>query len=305
MKPARTAPAEALAKPLRRRRHWLAAIGLLSLLQACSPLRLINATVSNSSHTRLEGLAYGPHERQRMDVYLPKPAQPGAPMVVFFYGGSWNSGDRADYKFVGEALAARGIVAVVADYRLSPAVRYPAFLMDSAEAFTMALAHAAQWGASPERVFLMGHSAGAYNAAMLALDDRWLRGAGTERARIAGWIGLAGPYDFLPIAIPAVQEAFQWPHTPANSQPLFHASQADGGAPERVLLIAARQDDVVNPQRNTVGLADALSARGQAVQVELFDGVGHATLIGAMAAPLRGLAPVLDTVVQFVRQRPA
>jgi acetyl esterase/lipase len=305
MKPTCIAPAESIPKPVHRRRHWLAAIGLLSLLQACSPLSLINATVSNNSHIRMEGLPYGPHERQRMDVYLPKPAQAGAPMVVFFYGGSWNSGERGDYKFVGEALAARGIVAVVADYRLSPEVRYPVFLMDSAEAFKMALAHAAQWGASAERVYLMGHSAGAYNAAMLALDDRWLRGAGAERARIAGWIGLAGPYDFLPIGIPAAQEAFNWPHTPADSQPLFHARKPDSGAPERVLLIAARQDDAVNPQRNTLGLAHALTKRGQAVQVEVFDGVGHATLIGAMAVPLRGLAPVLDTVRQFLVKRPS
>ena len=296
---ARPAPAQ---KPVRRRRQWLAALGLLPLLQACSPLRLINAVVPSSTHTLIDGMAYGAHARQRMDVYLPRqPARAGgAPMVVFFYGGSWNSGERADYKFVGEALASRGIVAVVADYRLSPEVRYPAFLMDSAEAVKSAMDHAAQWGASPERVYLMGHSAGGYNAAMLALDGRWLRSAGAERGQLAGWIGLAGPYDFLPIGIPEVQQAFNWPGTPADSQPLFHAQEADAASPPRVLLIAAREDEVVDPGRNTQGLARALRARGQAVQVELYGGVGHATLIGAMAGPLRGLAPVLERIGQFI-----
>jgi acetyl esterase/lipase len=305
-RPPTSDPSAPLAQPVRSRRHWLAALGLLPLLQACSPLRLINATVSNRTHTRIEGEPYGAHERQRMDIYLPKPAKAGAPMVVFFYGGSWNSGERADYKFVGEALAARGVVTVVADYRLSPEVRYPTFLMDSAQAVKHSLARAQAWGVSREQVYLMGHSAGAYNAAMLALDDRWLGGAGVDRAQLAGWIGLAGPYDFLPIGIPAVQEAFEWPGTPADSQPLFHAQQPlDERAPPRTLLIAARNDTLVDPQRNTVGLAQALRARGQPVQSLLLNGVGHATLIGAMAAPLRGLAPVLDTVRQFLVKRPS
>ena len=300
----RKTPPASPPKPTRRR-HWLAAIGLLPLLQACSPLNLINAIVPDSSHTRIDGVAYGAHEHQRMDVYLPKPARLGAPMVVFFYGGSWTSGERADYKFVGEALAARGVVTVVADYRLSPEVRYPTFLEDSAQAVKLALDRAEEWGVSAERVYLMGHSAGGYNAAMLALDDRWLRGAGAERSQIAGWIGLAGPYDFLPIGIPDVQVAFNWPDTPANSQPLFYAKKPDANSPPRVLLLAGKKDTVVNPQRNTLGLAEALTARGQKVEVSLLDGVSHVTLIGAMAVPVRGLAPVLDTVVKFLEVRPS
>ena len=248
-----------------------------------------------------------------MGFAMPLPAMSGAeppagsnrPMVVFFYGGSWTSGDRADYKFVGEALASHGIVTVVADYRLSHEVRYPVFLMDSAEAVQSALEHAGEWGVSSERVYLMGHSAGGYNAAMLALDARWLQGAGVDRGQVAGWIGLAGPYDFLPICIPEVQQAFGWPGTPANSQPLFHAQKPDTASPSRVLLLAARDDEVVNPQRNSVGLAQALKARGTTVEMALLDRVGHATLIGAMAAPLRGLAPVLDSVSQFVTRQPS
>lgn len=282
------------ATPIRRR-HWLTLLGLAPLLQACSPLRLINATVPSHTHTVKRDLPYGDAERQRADIYLPAPAVRGAPMAVFFYGGSWSSGSRADYRFVGEALASRGIVTVVADYRLSPEVRYPVFLDDCARAVRWAGAQASAFGASRDRLFIVGHSAGAYNAAMLALDPRWL-----GREPIAGWAGLAGPYDFLPIGNPAVQVAFEWPGTPADSQPLFHASAPS--APARpALLLAARHDSTVNPQRNTLALAQVLQRQGQRVEVELFDRVSHATLIGALARPLRGLAPVLDRLGGFLQ----
>jgi len=292
-----------MSKTLSPRRRWLTVLGLAPLLQACSPIRLINATVPSNTHTVLRGEAYGSAERQRMDVYLPVNKVPEAPMAVFFYGGSWSSGERADYKFVGEALASRGIVTVIADYRLSPEVRYPVFLQDCARAVRWARDNAQRLGASPSRLFVSGHSAGAYNAAMLALDARWLTEVNMQPAELAGWAGLAGPYDFLPIGIPEVQLAFNWPDTPASSQPLFHAP-AGTGLKHRVLLLAAKSDTAVNPQRNTMALAQALQRRGTPVELELFDRVNHVTLIGAMAPPLRGLAPVLDRLSQFLLQRP-
>lgn len=289
--------------PAPGRRRWLTLLGLAPLLQACSPLRLINATVPSNTHTVQLDEAYGNAERQRMDVYRPVGAGAGAPMAVFFYGGSWSSGDRADYKFVGEALASRGIVTVIADYRLSPEVRYPVFLQDCAMAVRWARDNAQRLGASRSRLFVTGHSAGAYNAAMLALDARWLSEVNMQPGELAGWAGLAGPYDFLPIGIPAVQRAFNWPDTPANSQPLFHASAGKGLKP-RVLLLAARSDTLVNPQRNTLAMAQALQQRGTPVELELFDRVSHTTLIGALAPPLRGLAPVLDRFSAFLQQHP-
>ena len=282
-----------------RRRRWLAALGLLPLLQACSPLRLINATVASGTHTVQRDLAYGSEARQRADVYLPAVTTRNAPIAVFFYGGSWSSGDRGDYRFVGEALASRGVVTVVADYRLSPEVRYPVFLQDSAQAVRWAAERAASFGASRDRLFIVGHSAGAYNAAMLALDARWLAEVNLSPDQLAGWVGLAGPYDFLPIGIPEVQVAFEWPKTPADSQPLFHA-RAGHAKPGRTLLLAAKSDLLVNPQRNTMALAQALQQQGAAVDVTLFERVNHATLIGAMARPLRGLAPVLERVSGFL-----
>lgn len=288
-----------LPQPLARRR-WLSSLGLLPLLQACSPLGIINATVPSSTHRLLTDQAYGPDPRQRMDVYLPRDAGPKAPLVLFFYGGSWTSGNKADYAFVGEALAAEGIIAVVADYRLSPKVHYPAFIEDSAAAFKWTLDVANRLGADTDRYFVMGHSAGAYNAAMLALDPRWLSDVALRPERIAGWIGLAGPYDFLPIGVPEVKTAFRWPHTPAESQPLYHAERLAKGSAPPTLLLAARHDDLVDPRRNTGALARALIDNGNPVELELYDRVSHSTLIGSLARPLRPLAPVLERVVKFV-----
>jgi len=277
---------------------------LPALLTACSAVDVLNATVSTDTYRRVSDLAYGPEARHQLDVYLPAKAVAdrsleagGAPMVVFFYGGSWSSGDRADYRFVGEALASQGIVVVVADYRLSPQVRYPVFIEDSALAVRWVFDSAPKYGGDPERVFVMGHSAGGYNAAMLALDKRWLAAVNLSPAKLAGWIGLAGPYDFLPIGDRKTQVAFEWPNTPANSQPMFHASSASPPA----LLIAPVDDKSVNPQRSTVALAQRLKSSGVRVESELYDSVGHVTLLAAMASVLRGRAPVLERVSGFVK----
>ena len=273
---------------------------LPALLTACSGADLLNATVATDTYRRTQGLVYGADARQLLDVYQPQAGVGNAPMVVFFYGGSWSSGERGDYRFVGEALASRGIVAVVADYRLSPAFRYPAFLQDSAGAVRWAFDHAAENGADANRIFVMGHSAGAYNAAMVALDKRWLAAVGLAPSRLAGWIGLAGPYDFLPIGDPQTRIAFNWPETPADSQPLAYASQASRASPP-ALLLAASDDSVVNPQRSTVALAQQLKASGVRVESALYDGVGHVTLLGSMAQVLRAKAPVLERVTHFVQ----
>ena len=278
---------------------------LPALLTACSAVDVLNATVSSDTYRSSANLAYGNHPRQKVDVYLP--SQPladmalvagGAPMVVFFYGGSWSSGDKADYRFVGEALASQGITVVVADYRLSPEVRYPVFLQDSAQAMRWAFDNAQKFGANPNRIFVMGHSAGAYNAAMLALDKRWLGGVGLSPARLAGWIGLAGPYDFLPIGDRQTRVAFEWPNTPPDSQALFHASS---GSPP-ALLLAPENDSLVNTQRSTVGMAQRLKNSGVQVESELYDTVSHITIVATMASVLRSRAPVLERVTGFVKR---
>jgi acetyl esterase/lipase len=282
---------------------WLALpVAAFALLAACAPAATLNAFAPNDTHTLTEGVAYGAGPRHKLDVYRPTAAAPngGWPVVVFFYGGSWNRGERSDYRFVGEALASRGVLTLVADYRLYPEVRYPDFLTDCAQALAYGLSHAAQLGGNPKRVFVVGHSAGAYNAAMLALDPRWLQAAGHSPAELAGWAGLAGPYEFLPIVNPEARPVFFHPDYPANTQPVDHARRES----PRAFLAAALEDDLVNPQRNSVGLATRLREAGAPVTLKLYERVNHVTLAAAFARPLRWLAPVLDDVTAFVQAAP-
>jgi acetyl esterase/lipase len=272
-------------------------------LSACSPLGVVNAFTPLNTYAATQNIAYGAGPRQRLDVYEPRgadtglPPARGYPVVVFFYGGTWTSGERADYRFVGEALASRGIVAIIADYRLYPQVRYPDFLIDCANAVAWAQREAPRFDGDAKRVYVMGHSSGAYNAAMIALDPRWLKAAGLAPSALAGWIGLAGPYDFYPMTNVEAQPVFFHPNYPAGSQPIDYVSKA---AP-RTFLGAAASDDVVNPERNTRQLAEKLRAAGVPVVLKMYPDAGHATLIGAFARPLRNVAPVLDDVVAFVR----
>jgi acetyl esterase/lipase len=282
------------------------AVGLLALafaaavaLAACSPIGTLNALARTDTYRLTADVAYGPMSRQKLDVYAPASAAPAAgwPVVVFFYGGSWNSGERAEYRFVGEALASRGVLMLVADYRLYPEVRYPSFLEDSAAALAYGLEHAKALGGDPRRVFVMGHSAGGYNAAMLALDPRWLAGVGHKPGELAGWIGLAGPYEFLPLGPESpARPVFFHPDYPPGTQPIDYATPGS----LKAFLAAPVNDKVVSPQRSTLAMAAKLRGAGVPVELKMYDGVTHALLAGAFARPLRGLAPVLDDVTAWI-----
>jgi acetyl esterase/lipase len=282
--------------PLRRRMLTCAAAALAA---GCSPLRLINELVPDDTYRRTSDLAYGPHPRQRLDVYQPTRGARPAPVVVFFYGGSWRAGARGDYLFVGEALASRGCIAVIADYRLYPEIRFPSFVDDSARAVGWTQAQALALGGDPARVYVMGHSAGAYNAAMVAFDPSYLATAGAPAQRIAGFVGLAGPYDFLPLESRLLREIFGWPDTPPETQPIRFVTRAAPPA----LLITAERDGSVNPG-NSVRLAARLREAGRPVQERVYGQLDHRTVVGALAAPLRDLAPVLDDVAGFIGTGP-
>ncbi len=196
--------------------RWLL-LFLPAILGGCSPAGLVNTLAPRDDFRLVADLAYGDNPRQKLDLYLPLKGDGPKPVVLFFYGGNWDSGSKADYLFLGEALASRGFVVAIADYRIYPEVKYPDFLEDGAAAARWTLAHIAQYGGDPARVSLMGHSAGAYNAMMLALDPEWL---GPERARIRSVVGLAGPYDFLPLTDPTLQIIFGTANDLTRTQPI-------------------------------------------------------------------------------------
>lgn len=243
-----------------------------------------------------EGLAYGEGARRKLDVYAPRaPAARPRPVILFIYGGSWNSGRRQGYGFAARALAARGFVVIVPDYRLVPEVRYPGFLRDGAAAVAWARRNAARYGGDGERIVLTGHSAGAYNAAMLALDPALL---GPDRAAVRGLATLAVPADFLPLDDDSTIAAFgQWPDL-AETQPLAHAGLP--GAPP-VLLLHGVVDTRVKP-RNSRAMHARLKAAGADVRINLYPGLGHVGILTALALPFRGQAPVLDDLAGFAKE---
>lgn len=246
-------------------------------------------------------LAYASGERAHFDVYTPRRPPPRAPVAVFLYGGSWQSGDKALYGFVGRSLASRGIITVIPDYRVYPEVRYPVFLRDNALAVAFAKRHAADWGGDPGRLFLIGHSAGAYGAAMLALDRRWLAEVGLDARRgLAGVVGLAGPYDFLPLRDATLKTIFGPEDQRPDTQPINHV---DGHAAP-MLLLAGDRDGTVDPG-NSTRLAAAIRAHGGAASVRLYPGLGHVSLLTSMSGLFRPHGGVLDQVAAFVDGAPA
>lgn len=277
----------------------LVAVGLLL---ACSPVRILNALTPSYTFSLFADIPYGPGERQVLDVYLPArvvhdwptDANEGLPVVVFFYGGSWQSGERKDYLFVGEALASRGFVAVLPDYRTYPATTFPGFVDDAARAVAWAREHAAAFGGDPHRLFLMGHSAGAQIAALLATDGRYLAAQRMHKSDIAGMIGLAGAYDFLPLRDPTLERIFPQ-EARAASQPIRFIQ----GTEPPVWLAIAENDTVVEPG-NTYRFARALQQTGDTVVVMRYGNVSHAMIVGVLGAPLRSVAPVLDDLSTFV-----
>lgn len=266
------------------------------LLHFWSPTAVLNALAPRDGVTPTRDIAYAENPRRLLDIYAPRRNATPAPVVVFFYGGGWASGAKAMYRFVGAALAARGILVAIPDYRLYPQVRFPAFMDDAAEAVAWTHANAARFGGDPHRLFLMGHSAGAHIAALLALDASYLRAVHLSPARdVCGVIGLAGPYDFLPLHDATLEAIFGPEAERPRSQPINYVSSQ---APP-MLLLAGRDDHTVDPG-NTLRLAARLRAAGATAEDQLYPLVGHKTLIVAFSGPLSFLAPVRQATLHFI-----
>lgn len=282
-------------KPLRPQRLGLAAAAA-ALTAACSPLSLFATLAPKDPAIRsVDGAAYGPDPRQKLDVYAPRAATGAAPVAVFFYGGSWDTGRRQDYNWVGRALAARGFVTVVVDYRLYPQVRYPGFLEDGAQAVRWSIDHAKDFGGDPHRIVLIGHSAGAYSAVMLGLDRRYLVKAGVDPSWIKAMAGLCGPYDFLPLEGQITPKIFGQEKDLQATQPLSYVRKDAPAA----FLATGDQDTMVYP-RNTTALAAALRAKGAVVEEHVYPGVDHVNMVLALSRTFRGKAPVLDEMTAFL-----
>lgn len=268
----------------------------------CSPGGLLSGIdrFGRSGVTRrAAGLAYGADPRQRLDLWSPAGSPPaqGWPTVIFFYGGGWASGSRTDYGFAAAGLASRGFLVAVPDYRLVPAVRFPTFIEDCALAVRWVGDHSADYGGDRRRLALCGHSAGAYNAAMIALDRHYLRDAGADPRSVRAAALLAGAYDFYPFTEEYGRNALgHWPR-PAETQPITFARR---DAPP-ILLLHGRDDRTAYP-RNSINLAKRLTELGAPVTLKLYPGKGHIDLVASLSRTLRGRSPALDDAASFLHQ---
>lgn len=262
---------------------------------ACSPRRVAETLFVGDHFVRMGDVRYGADARQRLDVYRPRTLRQPAPVVVFLYGGRWQEGSRDLYRLLGDAMTRQGWIVVVPDYRLSPQVTFPAWVEDGARATRWAHDHATRLGGDPSNIVIVGHSAGAHTAALLALDEQYLRDAGVPREAIRGVVSLAGPVDTR-WTDPDVQALMGpregWPAT-------YPATHVDGTAPP-LLLLHGGGDDTVSP-RNSVTLAEQIRARGGCAASKVYPGVGHVEIVVALSAPWLRRAPVLRDLAAFVR----
>lgn len=263
------------------------------LLGGCSPLQLANSFVSNELRVEAD-MSYGSLERQALDVYTSPRTESDNGLVIFVHGGYWDSGDKTDFRFIADSLTEHGFVTVIPNFRLVPNVTFPSYVED--------VALAVKWvfeNRPSNKVFLMGHSSGAHVAALVAFDERYLDAVGLANDDLSGFIGLAGPYDFLPPTNRRTRAAL-------GPEDNWHATQpigfVDTGDPP-AFLATGLADETVNPD-NSKRLTARIAERGGVAELRTYPGLSHGTLIGAMARAGRVLQPaVLDDVVGFMRSQ--
>lgn len=269
------------------RRGLIASVA--AFLNGCSPAALLNATVPRKDFSLEPDIAYGADPRQKLDIYLPDKPRADGTAVIFFYGGSWDSGSKSDYLFVAQALTASGYTVIIPDYRIYPAVRFPAFVQDGAQAV--------RWASDrldSSKLFVMGHSAGAHIASMLMTNTPYLAAAGVDRMKLRGLIGLSGPYDFLPLTSAKLIDIFGGANNPQIEAITFAIAPLPPA-----LLIHGLADHTVYP-RNSEHLAAAWRKAGAPVELKLYPGVGHIDVVASFAGLLQSRAPTRADVLAWL-----
>lgn len=237
--------------------------------------------------------AYASGDRHSLDIYAPRAPGGPRPVIVYFYGGGWTSGAKANFAWVGAALARHDYIAVVPDYRLYPEAHWPQFLEDCAAAVRWVRDHAASYGGDPSALVLMGHSAGAYNVFALAVDRRWLARVEVDPRRdLRAVIGLSGPYTMEPHG--SLEDAiFDVKH--GYTEPIDHA---DGESPPLLLLIGDK-DRTVEPADS-----DKVAARvrelGGVAEVIHYPLLGHSDTLDALGGMPGQTAPVMSDIARLL-----
>jgi len=242
----------------------------------------------------LQGASYA-DDKGKLDLFVPADMQ-GFPVILMLHGGALRAGDKTSLEAVGRRFASEGVGMAVTNYRLSPTVMHPGHIEDVAAAFAWLKANVAEHGGDPSQLFVMGHSAGAYMAALLVLDDRYLQGRGVSVSDVRGSIPLAGFFYVDRIAADRPKDVWgteesAWvaasPHTYLE------------GASVPMLLIYADGDDEWRRAQNDE-FTDALRAAGLAhVRREEVADRTHGTLVSRLADEQDSARTL---VIQFVKQ---
>ena len=257
---------------------------------------VMNATRSPFGYVHHANVQYGDKPAHRLDVYVPEAAE-HAPVVIFWHGGMWKQGSKDDVQFVGAALARLGYVTVIPNYRLYPRVRFPAFVDDGARAVAWVRKEIASLDGDPDAVFLMGHSAGAYIATMLAFDGRYLHEHGESSNCIRGVIGMAGPYT---LERPAVFLESIFAKFGSGWRPIDAASTA---APPTLLLHGEADNIVWVDEAKT--MAGQLGRHGIPVDLRIYPNRSHYDVLLAWWWPLQFRTPVRHDVQRFIDRESA
>jgi len=281
---------------LRNLCRLLALCAGILLLGGCADMffATVGAIGGASGVDEHRGVMFDAARELRLDVYAPKAAV-SAPVVVFFYGGSWEFGKRRWYRYVGDALARNGVIVLIPDYRKYPDVQFPKFMHDAARAVAWAREHAREFGGDPRRLFVMGHSAGGQIAALLACDKRYLETVNLKPRDLAGMIGVAGAYAFLPFVEHEAEIFGNDARGRYDSQPI---NFVDGDEPPMLLLQGEDDDEV--PPHNAQAMAERAQAMDGTAHLKLYPAVGHSSILLGFARGSAGHAPALRDTLEFI-----
>jgi acetyl esterase/lipase len=256
----------------------------------------VEAVLFRHHFTLIRDRPYGSTVRQRLDVYRPRSPPGPAAVVVFFYGGRWQRGSKDEYRLLGDAFTRHGLVAVVPDYRLSPSVSFPAWVDDAAGAVRWVRDSIAGYGGDPSRILVVGHSAGAHTAVLLALDGSYLRRAGVPAGMVRGFVSIAGP-----VATTWTDPDVQALMGPRESWRATYPTTFVNGTGPPLLLLHGARDGTVAPA-NSTRLAERIRSQGGCARSIVYRGLDHVGIVVALSVPRLEIAPVMDDVMAFLRR---
>jgi arylformamidase len=219
------------------------------------------------------------HERQVLDVYSPSHAK-NLPVVFWIHGGGWETGDKTSVQIKPQAFMDKGFVFVATNYRLLPHVDMGTIVRDIAQSIHWVHDHIAEYGGDPQRLFIMGHSAGAQLAALICIDDRYLKAEGLSLAIIKGCVPIDGDTYDVPAIIetaetrrrvhgqpqPKLGHREKFGNDPAKHRDfsaVTHVAKDKGIPPFLIMHVAEHPDTSAQAQR----LANVLKNAGVTVRI--------------------------------------